>query len=486
MADTNDLLVEIGTEELPPTDLVRLAHAFREEFIKTLTSADLAHGELTWYATPRRLALYVTELGAHQSARVQERRGPGIANAFDEQGKPTKAAVGFARACGVQVEELERIETGKGAYLIHRAIEEAKPSAMLIPGMVIEALSKLLVSRRMRWGDTPFEFVRPVQWVVLLLDEMCIEAEVFGVKSGRETYGHRFHAPAPIPLSHPREYREQLRHIGYVIADHHERRQLIIEQIKTSGVLGEPDLDESLLDEVVAMVEWPQVIVGQFDPEFLALPPQVLIASMKGHQRYFPVFSHTPNQILTNTFITVSNIKSLHPDVVREGNERVIQPRLQDAQFFFENDLAISIEARLELLKERMFHEEIGSLADKSQRVAALSRYIALALEEPTEKANLAARAGLLCKGDLTSNMVGEFPELQGYIGGQYAQHSGEPSEVCQAIAQSYMPRFSGDQLPETKIAKLAFSVGSSRARAMYRDRAATRCDLSAKDPISS
>ena len=453
MADTDDLLVEIGTEELPPTDLVRLASTFSEEFVKTLTSADLAHGELTWYATPRRLALYVTELVTHQSAHVQERRGPSVANAFDGQGRPTKAAIGFARSCGVQVEELERVETRKGAYLIHRAVEEIKPSAMLIPGMVTEALSKLLVSRRMRWGDTAFEFVRPVRWVVLLLGETCIETEVFGIKSGRETYGHRFHAPAPIPLSHPREYREQLRRTGYVIADHYERRELITKEIKASGAPGVPDLDESLLDEVAAMVEWPQVIVGQFDPEFLALPSQVLIASMKGHQRYFPVFSPTSNQALTNTFVTVSNIKSLRPDLVREGNERVIRPRLKDAQFFFENDLAISLEARLELLGERMFHEEIGSLADKSQRVATLSRYIASALEEPIEKANLAARAGLLCKGDLTSNMVGEFPELQGYIGGQYAQRGGEPNEICQAIAQSYMPRFSGDHLPETKIA---------------------------------
>ena len=454
MADTDDLLVEIGTEELPPTDLIRLASAFREEFIKTLASAELAHGELTWYATPRRLALYVTGLITHQSARVQERRGPSVADAFDEQGKPTKAAVGFARSCGVQVEELERIEIRKGAYLIHRAVEEAKPSAMLIPGMVTKALSKLLVSRRMRWGETStFEFVRPVRWVVLLLGEAHIQTEVFGIKSGRETYGHRFHAPGPIPLSHPREYREQLRSTGYVIADHHERRELIIEQIKNSGVPGQPDLDESLLDEVAAMVEWPQVIVGEFDSEFLALPSQVLIASMKGHQRYFPVFNHTPNQALTNTFITVSNIKSLRPDVVREGNERVIRPRLKDAQFFFEKDLIISLEARLELLRERMFHEELGSLADKSQRVATLSRYIAEALEEPIEKANWAARAGLLCKGDLTSNMVREFPELQGYMGGQYAQRCGEPNEVSQAIAQSYMPRFSGDRLPETKIA---------------------------------
>ena len=458
MAESEDLLIEIGTEELPPTELARLASAFRDEFAKALQSAGLGNEGVRWYATPRRLTLYVEALATSQPARESERRGPAVSNAFDADGNPTKAAQGFARSCGVEVDALEQLESDKGAYLVFRASEPAKPTGPLIPDMVGTALGKLPIARRMRWGQSDIEFVRPIHWVVLLLGEDVIDAEVYGIQTGRETRGHRFHAPGPLYLKHPSQYRDRLRDVGRVIVDFDERRDLIVEQIKASDVGGHPVLDDNLLDEVTAMVEWPTVVTGHFDDEFLKLPPKVLIASMQGHQRYFPVTKNAESEELEATFITVSNITSRDPDAVRAGNQRVIRPRLQDAKFFFEGDLKTPLADRLEQLRGMIFHRKLGSLADKSERVSALARHVAIAIGQSPDEVNLADRAGLLSKCDLTSEMVGEFPELQGYMGGQYASRGGEPAAVCEAIAESYMPRFAGDALP---------SAGTATAVAM-------------------
>ncbi len=438
MSERRDLLIEIGTEELPPTALERLSHALRDRLAERLTEAGLDWSSLHSYATPRRLAVVCKDLLTKQPDRLVERRGPALKAAFDEHGRPTRAAEGFARSCGVSVEELDRLETDKGAWLAYRKVEPGRPTTELVPEAVAFALDRLPIPKRMRWGAGEAAFVRPVHWLVLMLGEELIEATLLDVESGRHTHGHRFHHPEALEITHAGDYAPLLESRGRVMPDFDARRRAIRAQVEqTAHALGgEALIDEALLDEVTALVEWPVALSGGFDPRFLKLPEEVLIASMQGHQKYFPV--RGGDGTLLPHFITVANIDSRDPERIREGNERVIRPRLSDAEFFWRQDTARPLAERLDALKGIVFQRDLGSLYDKTLRVAAVARGIAedLGIDPATVE-----RAARLCKCDLVTEMVGEFPELQGIMGRYYALHDGEPAEVAQAIDEHYRPR---------------------------------------------
>ncbi|MDX1512867.1 MAG: glycine--tRNA ligase subunit beta [Gammaproteobacteria bacterium] len=454
MSETADLLVEIGTEELPPKSLKGLSVAFGTEIAESLRARGLTYGEVSTYATPRRLAVVVSEVPFAQPDRENERRGPSVDAAFDADGNPTKAAEGFAKSCGVAVEHLERLETEEGRWLVFRTTEVGESTPSLVPAIVEDALGRLPIPRRMRWADFDFEFVRPVHWIVLLFGTDVVDAEILGASSGRTTRGHRFLNPEALPIENPGAYAMTLYSAGHVAPDFDDRADIIRRQVAdaANSLGGKALTDKDLLEETAALVEWPSVIVGNFDQEFLKLPEAVLIATMKGHQRYFPVADKSGK--LMPHFIAVSNIESKNPDTVREGNERVLLPRLKDAAYFLEADAGKSLEERQEDLKGVVFHEKLGTLYDKTERVARLAGHVAIALGENPESVKLARRAGQLCKCDLLTSMVGEFPELQGVMGGEYAAKSGEPEPVSAAIAESYLPRFAGDAIPESVTGK--------------------------------
>lgn len=454
MSETADLLVEIGTEELPPKSLKALSKAFGTEITESLRSRGLEHGEVATYATPRRLAVVVSEVPISQPDRENERRGPSVDAAFDADGNPTKAAEGFAKSCGVAVEHLERLETEEGSWLVFRTTEVGEATPSLVPAVVEEALGRLPIPRRMRWADFDFEFVRPVHWIVLLFGNDVIEAEILGASSGRMTRGHRFLNPEAIPVENAGAYAMTLYSAGHVAPDFDDRADIIRRQVAdaANSVGGKAMLDKELLEETAALVEWPSVIVGGFDESFLELPDAVLVATMTGHQRYFPVTDEAGK--LLPHFIAVSNIESKNPDTVRTGNERVLAPRLKDAAFFLEADAGKSLEERQEDLKGVVFHEKLGTLFDKTERVSRLAGHVAIALGENPDAVKLARRAGQLCKCDLLTSMVGEFPELQGVMGGEYAAKGGEPDQVSKAIAEAYLPRFAGDAIPESTTGK--------------------------------
>ena len=448
--DVNHLLVEIGTEELPPKALRTLSEAFATELAAELDAAGLAHGAAAPCATPRRLAVLVPGVPGTQPDREVERRGPPLARAFDENDEPTKAALGFARSVGVEVDRLVRIETGDGAWLGYRSTKPGATLASLLPAMVERALARLPVPRRMRWADRDTEFVRPVHWVVLMHGTSVIEAEILGVPSGRATRGHRYHHPGDIVLEDAARYETALRDRGHVVAGFEERMEMIRAQAARAAdkLGGKARIDRALLEENAALVEWPVAIAGHFDPEFLDLPDGVLVATMQGHQRYFPVAGE--DGALMPHFIAVSNIESRNPATVREGNERVIRPRLGDAAYFFDSDRGRSLESRLEELGGVVFQRKLGTLRAKSHRVAALAGRVARAMNGSGEAMAHAERAGLLSKCDLVTEMVGEFPELQGEMGREYARLDGEPAAVADAIGELYMPRFADDGIPGT------------------------------------
>lgn len=447
MADTRDLLIEIGTEELPPKALRRLAESFAEGMRAGLAKHELPHGELRYYATPRRLAVLVYDVPTAQVDRVVERRGPALNAAFDDEGNPTKASLGFARSCNVAVDDLARLETEQGAWLVCRSVQQGVATRELIPTMVEQALAALPVPKRMRWGSLRAEFVRPVHWLVLLFGDEVIDAELFGVRSSRETRGHRYHHPAPIYIATPRAYAPLLETEGHVLADFTARKEAIrggiAQTARAAG--GTAVIDEALLDEVTGLVEWPVVLLGDFEARFLALPPEPLISTMKGNQKYFHLVD-AAGKLLPH-FITVCNIESRDPAQVRAGNERVIRPRFSDAAFFWEQDRRLTLEQRTENLKTVLFQAKLGSVYDKSQRVAALAG--AIAAELGADRA-LAERAARLAKCDLLTNMVGEFPELQGVMGRYYALAEGLPAELADALDEQYLPRQAGDRLPAT------------------------------------
>ena len=450
MTDVNDLLVEIGTEELPPKALRTLSEAFAAELAAELDGAGLARGVPAPYATPRRLAVLVPGVPGTQPDRDVERRGPPLARAFDDNDEPTKAALGFARSVGVEVDRLVRIETGDGAWLGYRSTKPGATLVSLLPGMVESALARLPVPRRMRWADRDTEFVRPVHWVVLMHGRSAIEAEILAVPSGRATRGHRFHHPGDIVLEDAARYVAALQDRGYVMAGFEERMETIRAQAERAAekLGGKALIDPALLEENAALVEWPVAIAGHFDPEFLDLPDAVLVATMQGHQRYFPVASR--DGALMPHFVAVSNIESRNPATVREGNERVIRPRLSDAAYFFDSDRGRRLESRLEELGSVVFQRKLGTLRAKSHRVAALAGRVARAMGGSGEAVAHAERAGLLSKCDLVTEMVGEFPELQGTMGREYAYLDGESAAVAEAVGELYLPRFADDGIPGT------------------------------------
>jgi glycyl-tRNA synthetase beta chain len=450
-----DFLVEIGTEELPPKSLFAMAEAFAQEIDKRLTAASLAHGAVEWFATPRRLAVRVRELVAQQPDQEIRRQGPAVAQAFDQSGAPTKAALGFAASCGVPFESLQRGQGPKGEVLLFVGKKQGEATVALLPALIQEALANIPIARRMRWGSGTQEFVRPVHWVVILFGDKVVDTEIFGIRSGNRTRGHRFHAPAPITIDQPTSYGTVLREQGRVIVSPQERQQVIESGARSlaESLGGEAVISPDLLEEVSALVEWPVPVAGRFDVRFLDLPEEVPVATMQDHQRYFPVRDH--NGKLMNHFITIANIQSLNPDKVRDGNERVIRPRLADAAFFWETDLKQKLEERCELLKNVTFQAKLGSLFDKSERVAKVAEKIAQSIVADSTQVR---RAAQLSKCDLLTNMVGEFPELQGLMGKYYAQHDGEPADVCLALEEQYLPRFAGDRLPETKVG-IALSI---------------------------
>lgn len=447
MTQHRDLLAEIGTEELPPKALKKLMAAFASGIEDGLTKAGLEFGTVRPYATPRRLAVHIEALITTQADRLVERRGPALNAAFDGDGLPTKATEGFARSCGVAVEQLEKLETDKGTWLVFRATQPGRATAELLASIIEQSLAALPIPKRMRWGSSRVEFVRPAHWVVLLFGDEVVDAEILGVKTGRETRGHRFHHPASMYLVEPAAYAPLLETEGRVMPDFAARREAIYGQVqeKAVSVGGTAVIDDALLDEVTALVEWPVALLGQFEERFLSVPQEALISTMKGNQKYFHVVDGAGK--LLPYFITVCNIESRDPDKVRAGNERVIRPRLSDAAFFWDQDRKQRLENQLEALKAVVYQAKLGTLYDKSQRVAALAGEIAASLGHDK---TLAQRAALLSKCDLMTHMVGEFPELQGIMGRYYALHDGEQPEVAQALDEQYMPRHAGDALPGT------------------------------------
>ncbi|MDJ0740089.1 MAG: glycine--tRNA ligase subunit beta [Gammaproteobacteria bacterium] len=450
MADvkTANLLFELGTEELPPVALRRLSDALTAEFVKGLDQAGLSHGEVTAYSAPRRLAVLVLDCATAQPDRDIERRGPALQAAFDADGLPTKAAEGFARSCGTTVDQLQQQETAKGTWLVYQVHQAGKTAAQLLPGIAENALNRLPIPKRMRWGDSDAQFVRPVHWLVFLHGDQVVPCTLLDAAAGNTTHGHRFHHPDAITLYNPEDYADVLEGLGKVIAHFGKRRACIrgfVEEAATA-LGGSADLDDALLDEVTALNEWPRPITGTFDADFLAVPHEALVATMKSNQKYFPVFDG--NGKLMNHFITIANIESSNPDVIREGNERVIRPRLADAAFFWEQDGKRTLADHIERLDHVVFQKGLGSMRDKSDRVAALAEGIAAQIGGDRV---LARRAGELSRCDLMTEMVYEFPEMQGIMGRYQAQRDGEPAELAQAMDEFYMPRFSGDQLPQTK-----------------------------------
>ncbi|VAX10427.1 Glycyl-tRNA synthetase beta chain [hydrothermal vent metagenome] len=447
MINKQDLLIEIGTEELPPKALERLSTAFLTEFDSQLKQHKLSSNHIEPFATPRRLALLISQLDTAQADCVVERKGPALKAAFDDAGNPTKAAEGFARSCGVAVSELEQVDTPKGIWLVFKQQQAGKASADLIPAMVEQSLAHLPIPKRMRWGAGSEEFVRPVHWILMLFGDQVIDCEILGLKANRTTRGHRFHHPETIDISSPESYAETLLQKGQVMAHLEKRREKIRNMVEQAAADtgAKATIDEDLLDEVTALNEWPVAIMGSFDERFLEVPVEALIKTMQEHQKYFPVVDS--KGVLLPKFITISNIESKDPSQVRAGNERVIRPRFSDAAFFWEQDLKQPLDAQYSRLERVVFQKKLGSLYDKSQRISGLAQYIATELGfDPAE----AARAAELSKCDLLSNMVGEFPSLQGVMGHYYAQQGGEAADVAAAMEEQYLPRYAGDSLPQT------------------------------------
>ncbi len=446
-SNTKDLLIEIGTEELPPKSLRTMMENLGSNFSQKLNEAELEFESLQTFATPRRLALLIKSLAAAQPDHIVEKRGPSLKAAYDEAGQPSKAALGFMRSCGIKdLSHLEQQETEKGTWLVYRVQKSGAHLKDLITELINSSLAELPIDRRMRWGASREEFVRPVHWLVVLHGSEVLPATVLGVNAGNITSGHRFMATGEISLDSASSYVNCL-HEANVVVDFESRKQLIVDQLDDMAVheKAEVVVDPDLLDEVTSLVEWPVALLGNFDPEFLKLPEEALISAMQSHQCYFHLVDKD-NRLLPK-FITIANIASSNPQTVIAGNERVISPRLSDAAFFINQDKKTSLDNRLAHLKTVLFQSKLGSYHDKAERVARLAGYIA---DKIGADATVASRAGLLCKADLASDMVGEFPELQGIMGGYYARHDGEDSSVSDAISEHYRPVVSGGDLPAT------------------------------------
>jgi glycyl-tRNA synthetase beta chain len=475
-----DFLVEIHTEELPPKSLKRLADKFLQEIETRLTKSELKYESAQFFVTPRRLAVLVTQLANQQPDSIVERKGPALAGAFDQNGQPTPACLGFARSCGTTPEQLQKTVTPQGEWMSYQQKVPGKSVQTLLPEIIQQALVALPIPKRMRWGNNTVEFVRPIHSIILLYGNEVIPADIFGLKSGRKTRGHRFHSNDWFDIAEPAEYVKILKK-HFVLADFEERKEKI-RALTTDSVkkLSEKiqqsiraDISETLLDEVSGLVEWPVVLCGHFDPDFLEVPQEALISAMQDHQRYFPVVNEEGK--LQPYFITISNIESKNPAQVIAGNERVLRARLSDAKFFFDADVkwfydlkntAWTLSAApgwfndlqnisaFRNLKSVTYINKLGTLWDKSVRLSQLSRAIAEKIGTNDNSLAHARSAGLLAKFDLSSQLVGEFPELQGIAGSYYINGGdlGKTTEISQAVREHYLPRFSGDILPTTLI----------------------------------
>jgi glycyl-tRNA synthetase beta chain len=448
---SSDCLIEIGTEELPPRALQSLAHNFAQQVEQGLRENKLAPASVEVFATPRRLAMLLRDPPLQQADQLVEKRGPALDAAFDDDGKPSRAALGFAGSCGVDIDQLERRETAKGSWLYFCTTQAGRSLQDLLPELVTNALTGLPIPKRMRWGDRNDEFVRPVKWLVMMIGSEVVDAEIFGLRAGNHSCGHRFHAPASLEITSAGEYEQILLSRGQVVANYEQRRDIIRKLVEqaASRLGGIAHIEDALLDEVTALVEYPVVVCGQFDAKFLELPAEVLVMTMQENQKYFALFDS--DGALLPHFIAIANIDSLKPEVVASGNERVIRPRFADAGFFFAQDRKQGLDVMRFRLDSVVFQKKLGSLGDKTNRIIRLAKYIASHLGADQD---LVRRAADLCKADLMSDMVAEFPKLQGVMGRYYAQYQQEDPSVCTAIEQHYWPRYAGDQLPQSTVAQ--------------------------------
>jgi len=452
MSDQQHLLFELGTEELPPKSLHRLSQALLENICHGLNDAELKFTDSQAFATPRRLAVLIENLSTAQPDKRVEKRGPAIQAAFTDDGSPSKAAEGFAKSCSVSIEQLGRLKTDKGEWLAYTQDVKGQATQSLLPDIISKSLAILPIAKRMRWGAGDTEFVRPVHWAVLLFGNEVIDTEILSMGTGAKTRGHRFHAPHHITLNHPAEYLQTLSEQGKVIADFKQRKSIIREaaQKAANNVGGVAHIEEDLLEEIAALNEWPVPITGNFAEKFLKLPDECLITTMQTNQKYFPV-KDQHGKLLPH-FITFANIESSNPDSIRRGNERVITPRLADAEFFWNQDRKQPLAARIEKLSRIVFQKKLGTLADKTERVTQLAEYIAKQLDTD---ADLVKRAAQLAKTDLLTEMVGEFPSLQGIMGRYYALEDNEPAEVAYALEEQYFPKQSGGPIPPSQTGKI-------------------------------
>ncbi|WP_305371378.1 glycine--tRNA ligase subunit beta [Photobacterium leiognathi] len=444
-----NFLIELGTEELPPKALRTLAEAFAANFEAELKAADLPHDGIKWYAAPRRLALKVTGLAENQPDKVVEKRGPAIASAFDADGNPTKAAQGWARGNGITVDQAERMVTDKGEWLLFKQEVKGQPAQTLLPELAAAALAKLPIPRPMRWGDKDTQFIRPVKTLTMLLGDELVEGTILGVASARTIRGHRFMGEAEFTIDNADQYPAILEERGKVMADYEARKAIIVAdaQKAAQAVGGTADLEDDLVEEVTSLVEWPVVLTASFEEKFLKVPSEALVYTMKGDQKYFPVYDAEGK--LVPKFIFVSNIISNDPSQIISGNEKVVRPRLADAEFFFNTDLKSKLIDRLPQLETAIFQKQLGTIKDKTDRITELAGYIADKIGADVDNAK---RAGLLAKCDLMTSMVFEFTDTQGVMGMHYARHDGEQEDVALALNEQYMPRFAGDQLPSTPV----------------------------------
>ena len=445
MTDRKDFLFEIGTEELPPKSLLKLIRAMAASVEAAMVKLGLEYEAVESFATPRRLAVLVRSLGVSQADQLVERRGPAVVAAFNPDGTPTKALEGFLRSCGATADQLIRQSTEKGDWLVFRQTVRGQDTKSLLPEIVLQGLAGLPIAKRMRWGSGADEFVRPVHWVILLFGAEVIPVKILGVQASNITYGHRVHSKGPIAITQPSDYLGKLETDGFVLADFNRRQALIREKaIEVAARFGGvPHIDAELLDEVTSLVEWPVPVIGTFESRYLDLPSEVLITTMQANQKYFPV-RDSEGRLLPH-FITFSNVQSSCIDTVRQGNERVVRPRLSDAEFFWKQDRSHTLEDLSQRLAHVTFQNKLGSLLEKSRRVARLAGGLSKTLGVDPD---LAERAGLLGKADLLTNMVGEFPELQGTMGRYYALNDGENEQVALALEEQYLPKVSGGSLP--------------------------------------
>ena len=443
--NVNNLIIELGTEELPPKMLKQLAQSLSDGIEKQLSASSLEHGKVSWLASPRRLAVKVENLAEYQPDINLEKRGPAIAQAFTAEGEPTKAALGWARGCGIDISEADRLVTEKGEWLLHKSFQAGKNLKALLQDIIETAVKQLPIPKPMKWGSETVEFIRPVHTLMVLWGEQVIPAKVLGVESNNLSQGHRFHHNSLVSINHADDYEAELMK-AYVVVNYENRKQMILEQVDKICTENQarPDLNEALLDEVVSLVEWPVALVGTFEERFLEVPQEALIYTMKDDQKYFPMLNKD-NKLLPK-FIFIANIESKDPKQVIQGNEKVVRPRLADAEFFYNSDKKQSLESRLFSLESVLFQKQLGTLKDKSQRISELAGYIAEKLNADVAESK---RAGLLSKTDLMTQVVMEFTDIQGAMGKYYALNDGESEIVADALYEQYLPKFSGDKLPQ-------------------------------------